>query len=64
MPYRIENAFVKAETEKALLIEAEEFDDDTWIPQSQVHDDSEIWKEGQTSDLVIKDWIAEKLGLM
>lgn len=64
MSYVIENVHIKAETEKAILIESEEFDEDTWIPQSQIDDDSEIWKKGQTGNLIISDWIAEKLGLL
>ena len=34
-----------------------------WIPKSQIHDDSEIYKDGQTGDLVIQSWFAEKLGV-
>lgn len=64
MPYLIENASIKIETEEAILVEAEDFDEDTWIPQSQVHEDSEIWKEGQNGALILKDWIAGKLGLI
>jgi hypothetical protein len=30
-----------------------------WIPQSQIHDDSEIWKLGDKGKLVITRWMAE-----
>jgi hypothetical protein len=62
MTHRIENAKVVAETEKAICVAADIFDEPTWIPQSQVHEDSEIWGEGQEGDLVVKLWWAEKQG--
>jgi hypothetical protein len=34
-----------------------------WIPQSQVHDDSEVWREGDHGQLVVTRWIAEQKGL-
>lgn len=65
MPHRIENCDVIAETEKAILIKHEDFDEgQQWIPQSQIHADSEIWEDGQSGALVIKTWFAEKLGLI
>lgn len=50
-----------AETDLAILvdIEGEEF----WIPKSQVHDDSEVYQEGDEGLLVISKWIAEKEGI-
>lgn len=50
-------------TDKALLVEYEL--DQKWIPKSQIHDDSEIYKSdqvGQIGILVIPEWLAEKLG--
>lgn len=35
-----------------------------WVPQSQIHDDSEVWKPGQTGRLVVNEWWAEKKGLI
>lgn len=35
-----------------------------WIPQSQIHEDSEVWKEGQTGTLIVSRWIAEQKGLV
>jgi hypothetical protein len=59
---RIEYCEVIRDSGKALLIriggEVEK-----WIPQSQIDDDSEVWKEGDKGDLVIKAWFAEKEGL-
>lgn len=47
-------------TDNALLVDIE--GDEYWIPKSQIHDDSEVWKKGQEGDLVIHYWYARKLG--
>jgi len=50
------------ETDKALLFETEEAGE-VWIPKSAIHDDSEIWKDGQDpGELIVKNWFAEKEG--
>ena len=33
-----------------------------WIPQSQVHADSEVWMNGQSGELVVTGFWAEKQG--
>ncbi len=48
-------------TDKALLCEIDGAHH--WIPQSQIDDDSEIWKAGDEGDLVISEWIAIEKGL-
>jgi hypothetical protein len=52
------------ETDKALLcnINGEEH----WIPKSQIHDNSEVFDEGENSrgKLVLTAWIAEVKGLI
>lgn len=58
----IQNAECVRTTDKAILVRADEFDEPVWIPQSQVHEDSEVWKLGQTGDLVVTEWFAEKQG--
>ena len=55
---------VVRESEKALLVdyEGEEF----WVPKSQIHADSEIYSSrqvGETGNLVLPYWLAEKKGL-
>lgn len=51
-------------TGRALLIEFEDDDaDELWIPASQIHDDSEVYDEEHTGDVVVKAWWAEKEGL-
>ena len=43
-------------TAKAILVcEGEE----VWIPTSQVHEDSEVYKTGTEGTLVIPRWVAE-----
>lgn len=35
-----------------------------WIPDSQVHEDSEVWRRGDKGKLVVTMWIAEQKGLV
>jgi len=62
MTYKIYDANVIAETEKAILVEAEEFDEPQWIPQSQIDDDSEVWTSGTDGTLIVSDWFAAQRG--
>lgn len=55
-----ENSVCSAETEKAIRAKVDgEFH---WIPKSQLHDDSEIYRNGDTGKLVVKEWWAKKEG--
>lgn len=60
--FRIENARCTRQTAKAILVESPELDEPTWIPQSQVDDNSEVYKEGTDGILVVSDWFAEQRG--
>lgn len=54
---------VVAASKKALLVNHE--NEEAWIPMSQIHDDSEIYKKGQVGEtgiLAIPEWLAEKKG--
>lgn len=51
---------VTAETEKAILVSYE--GEETWVPKSQVHDDSEAYKKGQEGKIVLPLWLAEREG--
>lgn len=62
MSYLIEQAVIVAETEDAICVLAPEFDEDTWIPSRQVHDDFPIYRDGEEGDLLVKDWWAERQG--
>lgn len=58
---RLEAKAIRA-SGKALLCVIED-DVEVWIPQSQIHDDSEVYGEGHEGTLVITQWIAKKKGL-
>ena len=51
-----------AETDKAILVEID--DEKHWVPKSQIHDDSEVWKKGQSGTLIVSQWYAEQKGWM
>ncbi|KKK69905.1 hypothetical protein LCGC14_2929390, partial [marine sediment metagenome] len=55
---RIDDVNCVGETDKAIkvLIGLEEI----WIPQSWVHDDSEVWGQGDEGTLVLPEWAARK----
>ncbi len=53
---------VRRETEKALLVRVEV--EEVWIPKGQIHDDSEVYREGDTGTLIVSLWIAEQKGLV
>ena len=52
---------VIAETDKAILVR---FDDrELWVPKSQVSDNSDVYEKGDSGNLIISPWFAEKEGL-
>ena len=57
----IDNVFVKAETDRAILCDID--GDEHWIPKSQISDDSEVYQDGDEGDLVITEWLANQKGL-
>jgi len=59
------DALVLRSTEKALLCELTEQGKEVWVPKSVVHDDSEVYDDGEHSQgtLVLKQWFARKAGL-
>lgn len=58
----IEDVVCKHATDKAILVEID--GEDFWIPQSQITDDSEVWKGGDEGTLVITEWIATQESLL
>lgn len=63
--FEVHDARVLRRTDKALLVEAELFDEEQWVPVSQIHDDSEVWddREGRNEGtLIVSLWIAEQKG--
>lgn len=52
------------ETERAILVKhGMRLALQTWIPQSAVHEKSEVWQFGQTGKLVVYAWWAEARGM-
>lgn len=62
MTFTIENCSVIASTEKAILVESDNLDEETWIPKSVIHDNSEVYKNNTTGNLIVSDWFAKKKG--
>lgn len=62
MSHAIENARAVGSTDKGLWISADDFDENEFIPQSQIDDDSEVYKEGHEGTLIVSDWFARKRG--
>jgi hypothetical protein len=58
----IDDVFCKSTTAQAALLVID--GDEYWIPQSQIEDESEVWKKGDEGTLVISEWIAEQKGIM
>ena len=51
-----------SDTGKALLCLIGE--EEVWIPQSQIDDESEVYEPGGEGVLVVSQWIAEEKGLV
>lgn len=64
MRYEIHNCEIVKETGRAVLVESKNLDEPTWVPMSVIHDDSEVWEEGDIGVLTVKSWWAEKEGLL
>jgi len=64
MPAKFLNCRVVGATEKALRIEIE--GEEHWIPQSVIHQDSEVFDDEDNSEgmLVLMDWFAERENLV
>lgn len=60
--FRIENARCIRETERAILVEADDLGEAIWVPKSQVHMESEVWKNDTDGVLIVSDWFAEQRG--
>jgi hypothetical protein len=69
--YDIEDVRCIAESKngKSLLMQktCEEFDGEDeagkcWVPQSQITDDSEVYKKGHVGTLCVTEWWAQKKG--
>lgn len=63
-PVEFEDCWCSGETELAIKIGGIKAGEWTWFPKSVIHDDSEVWEEGQQGTLIVKRWFAEKEGLV
>jgi hypothetical protein len=66
--FELDDAEVITETDKAILVEAPDLDDQMWIPKSAITDDSEVWEHSLDGCgpgvLVLKLSWAERKGLV
>lgn len=61
-PVTFEVETVKAETDRAILVEIE--GEEVWVPKSAIEEESEVWSQKNGSgDLIVARWWAEKRGL-
>jgi hypothetical protein len=66
--HTVEDVEVLAETERALLCRSEELaaatgEKKTWVPRSQVDDESAIQRRGDVGYLIVSRWWAREVGL-
>ena len=59
---QLEDVLVLRKTDKAILVEVDTAQ--IWIPKSQISENSEVWKDGQTGALIIPEWLATAKGLI
>ena len=60
-PFRIEDARVISINPQSLTFVADLFDDPVTVPYSEIHDDSDLWKEsdvGEVGTLIVSGWLA------
>lgn len=50
----------EAPSGKALLVLLD--GEEIWIPKWAIHDDSEVWKDGQDGELIVKYRFADVMG--
>ena len=66
-PVRIRGCVVKQIGDKAVLVGHANWKKPKWFPDSQIHDDSELYMKspvGEQGTLVVTRWIAEQKGLV
>lgn len=56
----LEGVSVQRETESAILCDID--GEEHWIPKSQIHDDSEVYKADTEGTLIVSLWIAKQKG--
>ncbi len=61
---RIKNCVIKHTTLKGGVLVLLPTGKEVWIPLASIHDDSEIWKTGDSGTLIVAAWVAEQKGLV
>ena len=64
MPITFDDCEVVHQTDKAILVIIPDLDkgEPVWIPQTQVHEDSDCHKLGTSGKLIVTEWFAERKG--
>lgn len=52
----------EGETERAIRVSGSDFDEGVWIPKSALHDDSDVYSEGDEGRLAVKLRFARRKG--
>jgi len=52
------------DSRKAILVSSDLFDEPLWFPLSQIHDDSEVYKNGTSGNFIFSNWIAKEKELI
>lgn len=60
--YEIYDATCIKQTKQAICIEAEDFDEPQWIPQSCILDESEVYQLNDSGTCIIQEWFAKQKG--
>lgn len=62
MSFTLHDSWVCAESDHAILVDSAVLDEAVWVPNSQVNHDSEVYRVGDSGDLVVSSWFADKKG--
>lgn len=57
------NAVCLRESKAAILVDLNNGREPMWIPQSQIHDDSDVYESNGSGKLIVTRWIAEQKGI-
>jgi hypothetical protein len=62
-PANLGPAELKIQTDKAILVVLEADEEEHWIPRSVLSDENECTELGESGDLWVASWFADKEGL-
>lgn len=58
------SCIARSSSGRAILCQHEDWDSDKWIPQSLIHDDSEVYTSNTQGVLIVPRWFAKKENLL